>query len=1109
MKEFPYTMGLDIGIASVGWAVLANNAKGEPFKIERLGVRVFDRAEDPQTGASLAEPRRQARSARRVVRRRRHRKERIRLLLEQEGLMSRKEQMELFKNSGFDEPVYALRAAALDRPLTEKEAVRLLIHYAQRRGYKSNSKSEEAKDKENGKVKTAIAENHARMDAGQYRTVGEMLWKDPEFHGFDEYGTEILHVRNSPDDYKLTVTREMLRDEIITVFQCQRQLHASWATEELEEKYLKIWGGQRNFDEGPGGNSPYGGAQIEKMLGTCTFEKDEPRAPKSSYTAEYFRLLQTVNNIRLVQYGEDPVFLTQEQREAVIRLAIKSPSPTYAAIRKELRLPDAYLFNSIRYDGKSRDDAEKKTKLKEMQFYHELRKTLDKYEKNYISNLSPEQMNEIARVLTLYKSDDNRRLQLIPLHLPDDVVELLLNLSPSKAGHLSVKAMGKLVPFLEQGLTYDKACVQVYGSHDGRNGAVVRSTRLHMDDVEEINNPVVRRAVSQSIKVINAIVREYGPPEVVRIELARELGKTFEERNAVEKRQKDNAARNEKIYETIQEYKSGGKPTGQDIVKFKLFEDQDGVCLYSGQLLDISRLFEPGYVDVDHIVPYSISFDDSYSNKVLVRSSENRQKGNRLPYEYFGQDAARWARFEALVETKIRSSRKRKNLLSRKISDEQKEGFKERNLVDTQYLSRVVFRLIDLHLQFAETGNYGKRRTQTVNGAITAEIRKRLGIQKIREDGDLHHARDAAVIACVSPGMIQKITKYSQHRECLRMTADGYLDPETGELLSKDEYDTRYSPYFPEPWERFRDELEARLSENPRLAIDNLHLNTYESEEDLPAVFVSRMPRHKVGGAGHKETIRSGKKPGYTVAKTPLTELKLDKSGEIAGYYNAGSDLLLYQALKARLTAFDGDAKKAFAEPFYKPKADGTPGPLVKKVKIEETASLTVNTGRGLADNSRMVRVDVFHIDGDGYYYVPVYVADTLKKELPNRAAVQKKSYENWKIMNESDFVFSLYPNDLIRIVKHPPFKLNLDKKAVGKSSAAKEILVMDGLFYFEGYGIAAASMKISTHDRRYTQPSLGGKSLDLIEKWEVDILGNVSRVHRQESRQGFRDHAG
>lgn len=139
-----YTLGLDIGIASVGWAVLEDNIDGEPIKIERLGVRIFDKAEQPKTGASLAEPRREARGQRRTIRRRRHRKDRIKQLIQQNGIMTRVEMAEMFEHSQFETSVYELRVQALERALTKQEFVRVLIHLAQRRGYKSNSKSEES-----------------------------------------------------------------------------------------------------------------------------------------------------------------------------------------------------------------------------------------------------------------------------------------------------------------------------------------------------------------------------------------------------------------------------------------------------------------------------------------------------------------------------------------------------------------------------------------------------------------------------------------------------------------------------------------------------------------------------------------------------------------------------------------------------------------------------------------------------------------------------------------------------------------------------------------------------------------------------------------------------
>lgn len=1093
-----YTLGLDIGIASVGWAVLENNIDGEPIKIERLGVRIFDKAEQPKTGASLAEPRREARGQRRTIRRRRHRKDRIKQLIQQNDIMTRVEMAEMFEHLQFETSVYELRVQALERALTKQEFVRVLIHLAQRRGYKSNSKSEEAKDKENGKVKSAISENKKCMEENGYRTIGEMLLNDDRFWEYNPDGTKIFVPHNHPDDYRTTVERSMVEDEIRLIFSRQRALGVPYATSEFEEAYLEIWGSQRNFDEGPGGKSPYGGNMIEKMLGHCTFEKDEPRAAKGSYSAEYFRLLQDVNHLRLIKNNGESCALTREQKQIYIDLVMKSAAASYAQLRKKLELSNDISFNMLRYGSDEIGKVERK-KLGHMKFYHEMRKALNTVQKDAISTVSWEQRDKIARILLCYKSDDKRKAQLEKLDIPREFIPALLTLSTSKTAHLSAKALRKLIPHLEKGMTYAEACKEVYGE---QKSSITKKNKLSLFDIEPINNPVVRRAVSQTIRVINAVVREYGAPEVVRVELAREMGKPYDVRTQMTKKQEANAKRNEELRQQIKKIK-GAEPTGQDIVKFKLFQDQNGVCLYSGQNLDITRLFEAGYVDVDHIIPYSISFDDSYTNKVLVRSPENRQKGNRIPADYFKSDPARWQRFETLVNTQVHNWKKKRNLLTQALSEEQKNGFKQRNLVDTQYIARVMYNLINDHLQFAETGKYDKkRRTQAVNGAITAHVRKRLGIQKIREDGDLHHAVDAAVVACVSPGMIQKVTQYTKHRECIRKTKEGYLDTETGELMTREAYDAKYSPRFPAPWERFRQELEARLSDNPAEEIARLHLATYDSEEEIKPVFVSRKQTHKISGAAHEATIRSAKKPGGSISKKPLTSLSLNKkTGEIEGYYAPESDRLLYEALKKRLEEFDGNAEKAFAEPFYKPKRDGTRGPLVKKVKIYEKKTITVPVGGGNADNGSMIRVDVFYIEDDGYYYVPIYTADVVKDELPNKAVVQKKLPEDWKKMDDKDFLFSMYPNELLYIEHRKGIKLKTKKG----SSRQEEIARKAGLYYFKGLNIASGNLFIITHDHSYEQPSLGGKTLSCLKKYTVDALGNYSEVSLPEKRKPLR----
>ena len=1096
MSEFHYALGLDIGIGSVGWAVLRNQPNGEPDRIQDLGVRIFDKAEQPKTGASLAAPRRDARSARRRLRRHRHRLERIRYLMEQRGIMPVADIQAMYAAGGFQKSPYQLRAEALDRPLTKEEAVRVLIHLAQRRGYKSNSTAEAAKDeKETGKVKTAIEENRRCMAEHGYRTVGEMMYRDERFWQKHPDGTRYHQTRNKAEDYRFTVERAAIVDEVRQIFAAQRRLGTVWMDEDMETAYLSILESQRSFDEGPGGDSPFSGG-IGERVGACTFEPDEKRAAKATYTFEYFKLLQDLSRMRLTGMGMPPEPLDAAQREVLKSAALRSASLSYGQIRKKLNLDDDVFFHGLYYGEKTKEEAEKR-KWPQMQSYHKMRTALDKVGKGAIGTLTEEQLNAVATILTECKSDAKRIAALREAGIPPQFDEALLPLSFSKYGSLSVRAMQKLIPLLEEGLRYDEACTRVYGDHRGLRPEQ-RTNRLSLKDMEEITNPVVRRAVSQTIKVINAVVRTYGPPDVVRIELAREMSRTFDERRKMEKRQDDNRAANERAKDQIAEYK-GDHATGLDIVKFKLYREQDGVCLYSGQNLDIARLFEPGYADVDHIIPYSRCFDDSYQNKVLVLASENRQKGNRLPYEYFGQDEARWHGYEVRVENLIHNYRKRQKLLKRRLTEEESTGFIDRNLKDTQYIARAVYNLIRDHLAFAESA-YRKKPVQAVNGAVTAMLRGRWGVQKIREDGDLHHCLDAAVIAATTPGLVQRLTAYNKHRETWERPPAGYVDPATGELIELPQ-EARRDP-FPKPWERFRQELEARLDPiDPRHQIDLLKLETYESDEEIRPVFVSRMPNHKVTGAAHAETIRSSKGgDGFTVTKTPLTNLKLNKFGEIEGYYNPASDTLLYDALLARLKAFGGDGAKAFAQPFYKPKKDGTPGPRVDKVKICEKATVGLPVRDGIAANGSMVRIDVFCVKDDGYYFVPIYVADTKKESLPNKAVVAYKAYSEWKEMKDENFIFSLYPGDLVRIQSRKGIKLNLAKGGTGE----KEIVRQEGMYYYRAAGITVGAIQIETHDRRYLQPSLGIKTLQSIEKYQVDVLGNYYKVDLLEKRMTF-----
>lgn len=1082
-----YGIGIDVGIASVGWAVLSLDDEHEPKRIIRFNSHIFKAAEHPKDGSSLASPRRLKRGTRRRLRRKSHRIERIRKLIVNENLLT-SEMLEALYNGQLSD-IYELRVDALDRKISDEEFARLLIHLAQRRGFRSNRKKDK-EDTETGKVLSAISKNAELMKEKEYRTVGEMLLNDARFAGSK---------RNKGENYLSTIQREMVSDEVNKIFSAQRSFSNAKATEKLEENYLEILLSQRSFESGPA-SGPYSGDQIWKMVGNCSFEPEKKRAAKATYSFEYFNLLQKVNHIRLAKSG-DGVPLTTEQREKVLALSHKSANISYASIRKELSIPLDTTFN-ISYRGKL-EECEKKEKFIYLKAYHDMKKAFDKLVKGHINSITVSQRNGIALAFTVHKTDDKIIESLNGLGLSKEEINILIEHLPnfSGFGSLSIEACDKLIPFLQQGMTYDKACAYAgydFKGHANENRDELISLKHLQESAENITSPVVKRSLSQTAKVINAIIREQGSsPSFINIELARELSKLKKDRDKLDKDMKENRAKNQRIMDRIRNDFGKVNPTGMDLVKLKLYEEQAGVCPYSVTQIDISRLFEAGYVDVDHIVPYSKSFDDSYTNKVLVLTSENREKGNRLPLEYLNGDKR--DKFIVWAKNNVRNQNKLRNLLKEEITEDDLSDFKERNLTDTKTISRFLFNYLRDNLKMDE--DYPrKNQINPVNGAVTSAMRKRWGLNKIREDGDLHHAVDAVAVAAITPSLIKSVTSYSRKREIEYMPAEdgGYMvSTETGEILE----------HFPEPWKMFRKELEARLSGDPKKVLSELKLLNYSSKDidNACEIFVSRTPRRKVTGEIHEETVRSPKaiEQGLKVSKVPLEKLKLDKkTGEIENYYMPQSDTLLYNALKLRLELFEGKREKAFTEPFYKPKSDGSQGPLVKKVKIQEKATLTVpvHSGSGIADNGGMIRVDVFFVEKDGYYIVPVYRSDVLKENLPSKAVVAHKPYAEWKEMKDEDFIFSLYPDDLFYAEHKTGFNLSIKNK---ESSLPKEIKSNSGFFYYTGANISTAAISGENHDSSYFLKGIGVKTLANFEKYQVDVLGNKSKV-KKETRMSF-----
>ncbi|MBI5429653.1 MAG: type II CRISPR RNA-guided endonuclease Cas9 [Nitrosomonadales bacterium] len=1125
----PLTFGLDIGIASVGWAVLGEN------RIVDLGVRCFDKAETAKEGESLNLARRTARLLRRRLRRRAWRLTKLARLLKRESVITDtklfQKPFHLQNKDGKCLSFWQLRVDALARKLEAEEWARVIYHLCKHRGFHWISKADEKaaeNDNEGGRVKKGLAGTKKLMLEKSYRTAAEMVLKEfPDAQ------------RNKHGDYSKALSRVLLANELKILFEQQRKFGNPHAGTELEAAILG------NGDKKSGlfwkQEPALSGEALLKMLGKCTFEKSEYRAPKASFTAERHVWLTRLNNLRIVVDGKTRP-LTDEERRIALPLPYETGELKYGKLRKALTkagLSEDFRFAGLAYPSE-RQKAEEKTKdpedekLVKLPGWQELRKTLkdagleDEWQKISTDALDgkPQLLDEIARVLTVYKEDEEVERELGKLDLPSKakMVDALLTVRFDKFSNLSLKALYNILPHMEAGLRYDEACEKA-GYHHSQLHKVGAGNHKYLppfysgrdkdgrmkfdEDMDIPRNPVVLRALNQARKVVNALIREYGSPHEVHIEMARDLSRPFDERREVKKAQDEYRERNDKDKAAFaSEFNIVGSVKGKEFEKYQLYREQQGKCAYSIEPIDIHRLFEAGYVEVDHALPYSRSYDDSKNNRVLVLARENRNKGNMTPYEYLDgkNNGERWRQFVGFVEgNKAYRLAKRSRLLRKDFGEKESREFRERNLNDTRYICKFFKNYVEQYLQLHEDSE--AKRCVVLSGQMTSFMRARWGLVKVRADSDRHHALDAAVVAACSHGMVKRLSDYSRRKE-LDQVREGFVDVETGEIVNPAMFQ-KMQEHFPDPWPYFRDELKARLSiDDPALLRAEMErLGTYPPEalQALRPLFVSRAPQRRNSGAAHKETIyaqpeRLKAQSGVTqkVAVTSLTVKDLDN------LIDPHRNEKLYAAIREWLTHRDAREKRAkeieagagrgkgkreltadekdeIAELRAlprKPDKDGNPtGPIVRTVTMVIDKLSGIPVRGGIAKNDTMLRVDVF-TKANKFHLVPVYVHHSVAKVLPNRAIVQGKDEDEWTQIDDSfQFCFSMHPNDLIRVQQK------------GKAAI---------LGYYSSCHRGTGNINLWAHDRNQQvgkdgmMEGIGVKTAQSIEKFHVDVLARI-----------------
>ncbi|MDA0856580.1 MAG: type II CRISPR RNA-guided endonuclease Cas9 [Proteobacteria bacterium] len=816
--------GLDLGTTSIGFSVVRMDIKKEQGEIIKTGVRIF-----PEGLNNDHEPRNKRRRDMRLHRRqlRRRRIRRIEL--------SRKfKEMDLLPefssdcwNKLMEQDPYVLRNKGVSERLELHQFGRAIYHLVQRRGFLSNRRStgsEEGKEEE-GIVKSALQDLDQELGES---TLGQYLSEQ-----------EIKRGRY--------LDRNRVIEEFKRLWQCQRAYHAEILTEKIEKELYEFIFHQRPV------------FWRISTLGNCRLLPDSRLCLKGSWLGQQYLLFQELNSLRLDGSNEP---LPNEERQQLIDALLDEGELSWAACRKILKtswqkrgIPLKTKFN-LEFGGKSKLAGnrvvssirsvlkENSIEVKEIEKLYQL---LPQWHFEILYKEVGEGRN--ARIVMRNNQEIEQKERFFvnqlmsEIKLEEKIAKKLVSLD-FPAGWLShsTDAIERLMPYLEQGFVYSDACDRAFPSHRVVEGEGLEFLPSDQSYLKEVRNPTVKRALNELRKVVNNLIRTYGKPDRIRVELARELKLPSTKRRDYQKKTKQRENERTQARDAIR--KANFRGNSLEIEKYLLWKESDEKCLYTNQSISFSALFEEGKYEIEHILPYSVTLDNGFMNKTLCETNFNGFKSNRIPFEAFKNSGGEeeWKKFVERVKKSKLPDPKKRRLLAQKIEDLVGDDPAERQLRDTAFIAREAR---DFLMKLFTKKEDKAIPVETSNGMITAQLRQLWGMNQLLAEGDKknrddhrHHAVDAVVVAMVHPGTVRHMSFLSKN--WLR-----------GERTQ-----------FPAPWQNFYQ----------------------DAQKSIESIIVSHKVRSKVNGKLHDELVygkrkdQTGSKKGSSVYKRRVHLQSLSKS---------------------------------------------------------------------------------------------------------------------------------------------------------------------------------------------------------------------------------------
>jgi CRISPR-associated protein, csn1 family len=915
-------LGLDLGVGSIGWCLITLDKDEKPQSILGMGSRIVPLSADDATKFTQGEAitknkmRTVARTIRKGMDRYQLRREALKKVLREHAMLPDEALIKL--------PLLELwelraRAATPGEQLSLTELGRVLLHINQKRGYK-HAKADEAAEAETESKAKREKEGYVAQVKGRYQALKEKGQTIGQHFAGELRANQQTAPRGTYYTYRIkeqVYPREAYIEEYDNIMAVQREFYPEILTDELIQRIRdRIIFYQRPLKS------------CKQLVSFCEFEKKEkvirvkhtnkegveeliektitigPKvAPKSSPIFQVCKVWESIHNIRLYYPDGTERELVQEEKQKLFDYLQKNDKLSLTVLRKELKIKpkdklwcDKLLVNGIA--GNTTATILRKA-LKGYDQYEGLLRfnltTRDSHEVDVIRPIIDESYQDEPLYKfwhILYSIEDRAEMRSALIgqlgikaeDLDGGLMDALYKIDFVKQGYgnKSAKFICKLLPHLQEGKMYSEAAKAAGIRHSDSMTAQERDERSLLDEIpllqkNALRQPVVEKILNQMINLVNALKREHGEIDEVRVELARELKMSREEREKVLSNNRKRKAKNETIAKRIAA--EGITPTKARIQKYSLWEESGGRCIYCGNPVGVVQFLRGEEIEVEHIIPKSILFDDSLSNKTCACRSCNQEKGNRFAMVYIqtkGWEQDYISRIETLFKGKKISYSKRQRLLM--LPENLPEDFIERHLRLTQYISREAQGILRM----------GIRLVSASEGGVTAKLRQLWGYDNILRDLNLdryrsmgetevvtvehrdgertderikdwskrkdhrHHAIDALVVACTRQSYIQRLNRVNAEAD--RQEMDAFIKEQQQEhKLSKKE----------------------KLSLLEHWLIRQPHFTTGEVTKYVEEILISFRPGKRTVTRGRNIYKRSGKtdvQRGVLIPRGALSE---------------------------------------------------------------------------------------------------------------------------------------------------------------------------------------------------------------------------------------------